>query len=228
MQNPPLVSVILPVYNGERYLADALQSILNQECRAAIEILVIDDGSTDRSADIARSFERVRLFSQKNQGVSTARNKGLRHARGDYIAFCDADDMWPDGKLSIQLELLQSHPELDGVMGKVQFMVVTDTDAERKEFKPSQQPRHSANLGAGLFRRSLPKKIDGFDESLVSGEDLDWFIRAKENNCLLLYHDDLSLLYRLHGQNSVCDKQKLNHGLVSALHKSMHRRGIKS
>src|ERR1700730_8226464 len=89
----PLFSVIVPVYNGERFLTAALQSILNQDHKP-LELIVIDDGSIDQTAKIANSFSPVRYFYQNNQGVANARNAGLAAARGEFIAFLDADDLW--------------------------------------------------------------------------------------------------------------------------------------
>src|SRR3982074_3555445 len=101
--NTPLVSVIVPVYNGERFLAETLQSIINQQYRP-LELIVIDDGSTDQTARIATSVSEVRYFYQRNQGVANARNAGLAAARGELIAFLDADDLWQPNKLSLQVE----------------------------------------------------------------------------------------------------------------------------
>lgn len=99
----PLVSVVVPVYNGERYLRETLESIVRQTCRD-IEVLVVDDGSTDRSAAVADSFgPPVRVIRQENQGESVARNRGIDVARGTWIAYCDADDLWVPEKLEKQL-----------------------------------------------------------------------------------------------------------------------------
>ena len=97
----PLVSVIVPVYNGEHYLSFAIHSILRQDYHPS-EVIVVDDGSTDNSANIARSFKEVRYIHQSNQGVAMARNVGIAAARGEFIAFLDADDLWTPNKLSIQ------------------------------------------------------------------------------------------------------------------------------
>ncbi|MBI4573499.1 MAG: glycosyltransferase family 2 protein, partial [candidate division NC10 bacterium] len=107
----PLVSVILPVYNGERFLAAAIASILAQDYQP-IEVIVVDDGSTDGTAAIARSFQGVRYLYQPNQGPAFARNAGIAVARGAFIAFLDADDLMVPTRLSVQAGYLLAHPEI--------------------------------------------------------------------------------------------------------------------
>ena len=106
MQDKPLVSAIIPVYNCERYLAEAIESVLAQTYRP-IGIIVVDDGSTDGSADVAKSFTdpQVRYFYQPNSGQGAARNQGTNLARGSFFTFLDADDLWTDNKLELQLAL---------------------------------------------------------------------------------------------------------------------------
>src|SRR5436309_14667644 len=118
----PLVSVVIPVYNGERYLADAIQSVLDQTYRN-FEVIVVDDGSTDRSAEIAKRFgEAVRYVYRTNGGVCKARNAGIAAARGAYIAFLDQDDLWLHDKLAAQVAYLDSHPEAGAVYCQCQVM----------------------------------------------------------------------------------------------------------
>ena len=102
MQKQPLVSVIIPVYNREKFLAEAIDSVLAQTYRP-IEIIVIDDGSTDKSGEIARSYAETKYIYQDNQGVSVARNIGVDAAQGEFLAFLDSDDMWLHNKLETQI-----------------------------------------------------------------------------------------------------------------------------
>src|SRR4029079_2498347 len=105
----PLVSVIVPVYNGERYLREALESVFAQTYRA-IEVIVVDDGSPDDSGTIGQSFPEVRYIHQTNQGVAAARNNGIEAARGEFFAFLDQDDLWVPEKLNVQVEYFLGHP----------------------------------------------------------------------------------------------------------------------
>ena len=102
----PLVSVIMPVYNGEQFLRLALDSVFAQNYRP-LDIIVVDDGSTDHSADIACSFKGVRYFYQENQGDGLARNHGIAQAQGDFISFLVADDLWAPHKTYVQIEYLK-------------------------------------------------------------------------------------------------------------------------
>src|SRR5687768_9695612 len=126
----PLVSVIVPVHQGERYLGEAVESVLAQTY-APIELIVVDDGSTDRSADIARGFGPVvRYVYQVNAGQSAARNHGVRLARGPLLAFLDDDDSWSPGKLALQVAALASDPCLEAVFGHVRQFVSPDLPPE--------------------------------------------------------------------------------------------------
>jgi len=110
----PKISVIIPAYNAERTLQETLESVQNQTL-ADIEIIIINDGSTDRTVDIAQNFAdpRVKLFSYENGGVSVARNRGISHATGEFISFVDSDDFWTADKLEAQFNALKDCPEAD-------------------------------------------------------------------------------------------------------------------
>src|SRR4026207_1616410 len=119
MKETPLVSVIIPVYNYDRYLGEAIESVLSQTYQQ-LEVIVVDDGSTDQSGEVARSFDGrgVRYCQQVHAGIGPARNKGVELAQGDYIAFLDADDRWPLEKLERQLRAFESDPELEMCFGQ--------------------------------------------------------------------------------------------------------------
>src|SRR6476660_1471039 len=110
-EEKPLVSVIIPVYNGTCYLRAALESVFAQTYRP-FEVIVVDDGSLDDSGVIAQSFDDVRYIHQENQGVAAARNNGIEVARGEFLAFLDQDDLWTPEKLKLQMGHLLSDPEL--------------------------------------------------------------------------------------------------------------------
>ena len=112
LDRQPTVSVVIPVYNGDRYLAEAITSVLDQTYKN-FELIVVDDGSTDGSAEIAKSYKQAVLYTfQPNGGLSKARNTGLALARGKYIAFLDHDDLWLPHKLARQVTYLDSHPDV--------------------------------------------------------------------------------------------------------------------
>ena len=120
----PLVSVLMPVYRGERYLAEAIQSVLGQT-HENLELIVVDDGSPDGSAEIVAGFRedaRVRYVEQENQGVAAARNTGLGLATGKYVGFCDQDDWWLPRKLESQVGFLEAHPDVALVHGRIEYI----------------------------------------------------------------------------------------------------------
>ncbi len=119
-QSAPLISCIVPVFNGERYLAEALESIFAQTHRP-IEIIVIDDGSTDGTPDVAARFKSsIKYIRQTNAGPPAARNRGLSEAESDFIAFLDADDLWHPEKLARQLRQFETHANLDVSIAYIQ------------------------------------------------------------------------------------------------------------
>ena len=110
MKHIPLVSVVIPTFNCAKYILSALDSVLAQTYRP-IEVIVVDDGSTDGTTDIIRNYTDVRYYYQFNQGVSVARNVGIEAAHGEFIAFLDADDCWKNNKLKVQINFMLKYPE---------------------------------------------------------------------------------------------------------------------
>ena len=214
-----LVSVIIPVFNGERFLREAVQSVLDQGDSSA-EIIVVDDGSTDGTATVARSFaETVRYLHQTNQGPAAARNRGIEHARGSLLAFADADDLWPANKLDLQLSYLLQDPEIDIVLGRIQQVRMLETVTE--EFA---EPAFSVNLGSAIIRKSVFDRVGLFDETMRYSEDVDWFMRAREAGARIVTIDAITLLYRQHEQNMTRGKSTSELNVLKALKRSLDRR----
>ena len=157
------VSVIIPVYNGERFLAEAVETVHAQEYDR-LEIIVVDDGSTDRTSEIITSLKGdIQRIGQKNSGPAAARNKGLSVARGDVIAFLDADDLWPETKLNTQIPLLVDHPEVDIITGLVQYVELPEAEPSGIRFQSQDNSAIHVHPGAGLFRRAVFEKVGLFD-----------------------------------------------------------------
>jgi glycosyltransferase involved in cell wall biosynthesis len=195
------LSVIVPVYNGERYLAAAIASVRRQ-AYAPLEIIIVDDGSTDGTARlIERLGPDIRTVHQANHGPAAARNRGLELATGDVIAFIDADDLWPDDKLRLQLPVLYDDPAIQIVMGKVQRLWPTEGDALTLAFEPRIPPCDELLLGCALFRRAVFEQIGFFDVTLRIGEDTDWFLRARQGGAAIARINQVTLFYRRHGES---------------------------
>lgn len=130
---PKLVSVIITVYNGEKYIRQTLQSIMDQEY-PNLEIIIVDDGSTDDTASIIKQFPAdISYCYQPNSGIAKSWNKGVEKANGTYLTFIDADDIWTEGKLNFQVKFLENHPEVDIVFGYAREFIESKKDREKKE-----------------------------------------------------------------------------------------------
>ncbi|WP_392532235.1 glycosyltransferase family 2 protein [Nostoc sp. C117] len=197
------VSVIVPVYNGEKFLAEAIQNIQNQKYQP-LEIIVIDDESTDNTAEIAAQFkDKIRYIYQNNSGPSAARNQGIKIARGNIIAFLDVDDLWSDNALKLQLECLDANPSIEIIQGLIQEMHLDSsiTDKDKLIFKPYSKPYYSVNLGSGIYRMSVFDKVGLFNEKFSDNEDTEWFFRAWKNDIYKYFFNQVTLLYRKHNTN---------------------------
>ncbi len=181
----PLVSVVVPTHNRSSLLRQALDSILAVEHTAFdLEIIVIDDGSTDATPDVVASYPVV-YRRTSGIGASGARNVGMETARGDFIAFLDDDDVWLPGNITPQLQLLDQHPEYGAVYAQVLL-----TNPDRVPFGEPAPPgplpsgwifdsllTHWPQLGSLVVRSSVVRDIGGFDRSLRSEEEWDWLLR---------------------------------------------------
>jgi glycosyltransferase involved in cell wall biosynthesis len=191
------VSTIIPVYNGELYLAEALESVLAQT-HAVSEIIVVDDGSTDRSGEIARSFG-VRYLRKTNAGQASALNAGITAAKSDLLAFLDADDRWLPNKLALQLEALALRPELEIVFGHARQFIehrVGLADDGEKRVLPSRLP------SAMLLRRAAWERIGPFSDAWALGAVIEWCARAADSGVPVVMLDAVLYERRIHGKNS--------------------------
>lgn len=200
---PPTVSCIIPVYNGERFLAEGIESLLAQT-RPPDEIIVVDDGSTDGSADVARSFgDRVRYVHQENAGPAAARNRGIREATGDFISFLDADDLWEPTKLERQLRRFDERPELGYSVGLVQNFWEEEVAEERDRIATTARAKPIAGYVTLtlLTTAEWMDRLDGFDETLGHGDAADWFRRADAAGAVGELMDEVVARRRLHRDN---------------------------
>lgn len=188
----PLVSVIIPTYNHGEFIEEAIGSVLAQTYRN-LEVLVIDDGSTDQTFETLKRFQgRLRYVFQENQGVSSARNRGIRMAWGDFIAFLDSDDAWLPEKLELQMEILMQNPSVGlvgcGVLfvdssGGVEKEWIPKDYAGQEEFLEELRVRNVFfNPSCAVLRRDCFDRVGLFKERLRFGEDWDMWLRVAKTD----------------------------------------------
>ena len=203
---PPIISCIVPVYNGERYLAQTLSSIVGQTYRP-LEIIVVDDGSTDGSSRIAEAFgPRVQYCWQENAGEAAARNRGLSMAQTEFVAFLDADDLWHPEKLARQIVHFQENPHLDLCFTSFQNFWIPELAAEEQRYRgsPLAQPQSAWSTSTVLARRAVFARFGNFihDGSLAAGsESMIWFLRAQEQGAVVTVLPEVLMHRRMHTAN---------------------------
>ena len=199
--NPLRISVVMAVWNAERYLEEALASIAAQTCPPA-EVLLVDGGSTDGTPAIASRFEWVRFLPQRDRGLSDAWNTGVQTSSGDAIAFLDSDDRWVADKLRLQAEHLALHPEADAVIGKVHFFL-QEGEAPPPGFRTSllEGSYLAAMPGTTLLRRAAFDRVGDFDVGLNVATDIEWFARARDRGLRMDPLQEVLLHKRVHGGN---------------------------
>ena len=228
MQNQPLVSAIIPAYNVADYLHRAIESVLKQTY-PNIETIVVNDGSTDNTEAVARSFPEVRYFCQSNHGLSTTRNVGASRARGEYLAFLDADDEWMPTKIERQVAVLVQDDTVAGV-GTHRIRVVVDeewnvlsrqpsrrADGQLVEISFGQITRGNRFVGASVMVRKADfEELGGFDPVLLAIEDHDLWLRITGSGRRMLnLREPLYVFYeRPHSLRSDLDKVVNAHQVI--------------
>ncbi len=222
--NAGRISVVMPVFNGERFLGEAIESILAQD-DSPLEILVVDDGSTDGSAAVAQSFGGpVRVIRQANAGHVVARNRGILAARGEYVATLDADDLFSPDKFALQVGRLDRHPEIDIVVGQLSYLRPADGEGGEVAFVEHLDNHLSLSFGTCLFRREVFDRVGLGDETMPFADDWDWFMRAREARIPLLVHRHVVLHYRLHDANMTRDREAGARYTLHMMRRSLARR----
>lgn len=197
------ISVLIVTYNYGRYLPQCLNSVLVQDCGGELEILVVDDGSTDDTARIASEFPQVRYIRQEHLGVSAARNRALAEATGESLAFLDADDLWKPEKLRLQLEYLRAHPDCQAVFTAYENVLEEGLTGEEPWVRRciAFAKRDRSCLPTGLFRREACAALGAFSTTLSRCEDTDWTGRMAGKGIVSGYLPQVLYLRRLHGGN---------------------------
>ena len=204
----PTISVILPVYNGEKTVGATIRSVLEQQFDD-FELLIIDDGSTDQTPDVLKVFSdpRIAVHSFENKGLAASRNRGIRLAAGEFVAFIDADDLWTADKLTDQLNALRSKTDAG-----LAYSLTDCIDIDGKRIGPASHVAHDGHVYSRLMarnfvdsgsnplvRREVFDAVGGFDERLEAAEDWDFYLRVAHRYPFICL-PKAQILYRIHGQ----------------------------
>jgi len=201
----PLISVIIPTFNRGWALKEAVDSVLDQDYRNK-ELIIVDDGSTDNTGDILCPYEnRITTIRQENAGVSAARNRGIRAARGSYLAFLDSDDRWLPGKLTAQMAFFNSHP--DASICQTEEIWIRNgvrVNPKKRHKKPSGMIFEKSlalclvSPSAVMMKKKLFEMVGTFDESLPACEDYDLWLRISHQYPIYLISDPLIIKHGGH------------------------------
>ena len=171
----PLISIIMPVFNGERFIRQAIESVLTQN-HVAIQLIVIDGGSNDSTLDIVRSYgNAIELIHQNSKGLALARNQALKHVKGNFMSFLDSDDFLAPATFKLVLSVFEQYPKTEFVYGKMNPIFEEGIDQTNINNKPMLSPV----MGSGLFRWSAVQKLGEFIPEFDPCEDTEWLHRAK-------------------------------------------------
>ena len=222
----PFLSVVIPCHNGARYLGAAIQSVLAQNC-SSLQIIVIDDGSTDETERVARSFAQIEYSKQEQNGAASARNRGVEMARGEWLAFLDADDLWAADKIEKQMkafELLENDaPTI--IFGHVQQFFSDDLDDEtRAKTRLTDEVLAAYLPSAMLIRREDFLRVGNFGTTWEIGEFLDWYSRALEIGFRAHVLPEIVLRRRIHATNQGMTKRDCQRDYVRILKAALDRR----
>ena len=225
--SPLTVSVVIPAFDAARYLREAIESVLSQT-RPPLELIVVDDGSTDDTAAIAESYGppvRVVASGQRVRNIGGARNAGVGVSRGDVLAFLDADDYWEPHWLERGLQALQTEPAPDLVFGRVAEFVSPDLDQEAaRELRPLAGDRPGHTAGATLVARESFERVGPFATTHLGNEYSDWFLRARDLGSTSTVLGEVTLHRRLHATNTTRAVRTMLANHAVAIKASLDRR----
>ena len=193
--------MIVPVFNGARFLEECLESVLAQDY-PVIEIVVVDDGSSDDSADVAEAFEGVQVLRRPHEGLARSRNAGLRAVTGPLIGFCDADDTWKPEKARVQVGYLDAHPDCAIVLCR--HDIILEPGVSRPSWLIPDQVRgdlDGVGAASGLFRREVFDHLGGFRTGMEMGSDFNLLVRSRTAGFGIALIERPLISRRIHSDN---------------------------
>lgn len=222
------LGVIIPAYNREATIGPAVRSVLRQADAAALDVVVVDDGSTDATADVVMAMEApaVRLVRQANQGVTRARNTGLASLLPDtdLVTFLDSDDISPEGRFAAEVGRFREIRDLEVTYGLMMLVEAIDDDVLAPVPGCRSVTVRGVSVCAGVFRRDVLDRLGGFDERFERAEDADLLFRLFEQSPKAFLSDVVAVYYRRHTGNMTNDRDKLKRGMMQAIMRSVQRR----
>jgi glycosyltransferase involved in cell wall biosynthesis len=213
----PLVSVIMAAYNAAEHIGEALESVLAQDWRP-LEVVVVDDGSTDDTAAIVAGYPEVVYLRQENKGPSAARNTAVERSSGDFVANFDSDDLLPTTRVSDQVGYLLAHPEVGAVFGRQEWMNAPEWMARDSVYGDVD----GIPLSSVMFRRDVFFKVGGYDTSFVHGEDMDLLVRMRERGIEYQVIPQI-VLYRRYQESSLTAGRAPHEPLLRSLRAKLAR-----
>ena len=221
------ISVVVPVYNAELYLAEALDSLVKQDTEIA-EIIVIDDGSSDASAQIAKAYSQVKYHYIDNSGPAVARNKGIDCSRHELVAFHDADDICESTRFTRQLEALQQSSNAEFCLCYLQNFVQKGCEVPPERLTEVLLAPRQGFISAGLFRKRVFDSVGLFDRSYRNGEDIEWLYRAQKKRIESVIIEDVLVRRRLHSNNLAHEFKQGHQNLFRMIRKQQNPQGDES
>ena len=224
----PAVSVVLPVYNGERFLRESIESVIATQY-PRLEIIVVDGQSSDRTPAIAQSFEQVRFIGQRDHGLAAAYNCGVAASSGDLIAFQAADDLWTPDKLQVQVGYLLTHPDVQYTVARATFFLEPGFASPAGFKQELLLGDHPARILETLVaRKSLFNVVGRFDPDIAISMDVDWFSRASDRGIPMAAMEEVLLRRRVHDANlslqPEVNNRNYNRELLEIFKKSIARK----
>jgi glycosyltransferase involved in cell wall biosynthesis len=205
----PLVSVVVPVYNGANFVAQAIEAILAQNYER-VEVVLVDDGSVDETPEIVGRYP-VKYLRQDNAGPSSARNAGLAASTGEFLTFCDYDDIYHVDKVSAQVRYLMEHPDTACVLVHHRTFVEAGTEP------PTWMSKDDTGVQAPMIRRTVLDSVGGYNVEYRMSETMEWLGRMTTAGLRVDVIDDVLVDRRLHGTNVSYQRQGLQQGLLRSL-----------
>ncbi len=216
------ISVIMPAFNADRFIDVAVRSLLSERQAIKLDIIVVDDGSTDNTRDIveaiAREYPEVRLLRNPRKGIAAARNTGLAAIRPDccFVSFLDADDISFPGRLERQRTILVNDPKVDVLYGMVEmFSVPDETGMAPDPTRPTKVIR-GPYLQSAMYRPSVISAVGKFDEKFHQGCDTDFILRVVEKDYNLVLDDGIAAYYRRHDANVTLNVEEMQREFMLA------------